>query len=149
MMKHNGTYAALWSMKEGGSSCSGTDFGFLNGDNSPRPSYYHMQMVSQNFSGDYANGNTNVNGLYSFGAVDFDRIVVMMINTGGAQTCNVRLNNDAAGGGCAINIDAGTAVTHSQSIAGNTTLMLIFNRQGQLTRQIHYSEGGVPVTTTP
>ena len=86
LMKYHGTYATLWSFKEGGSTCGGTDFGFLNGNNTPRPSFYHMQMVSKNFSGSYADGRSNVATLYAFGAVDTTKIVVMVINQGGAQT---------------------------------------------------------------
>ena len=146
MMKYRGTYAALWSFKEGGSSCSGTDFGFLNGNNSPRPSYYHMQMVSQNFAGTYADGRSNISSLHAFGAFDSTKLAVMLVNQGGAQTCNVRLNTNTVSGSCQINIDAGTAVTLPQTIGATTTMVLVFNRQGQLTRRITYANGGTPQT---
>jgi hypothetical protein len=146
MMEYGGSYATLWSMKEGGSSCSGSDFGFLNGDNSPRPSYYHMQMVSQNFSGDYADGDTNGGGLYAYGAVNGNQIAVMLINEGGGKSCAVRLNNDGVGGSCQVNIDAGTPVTFNQSIGGDTSMVLVFNGQGQLTTRITYAQGCSPQT---
>jgi hypothetical protein len=146
MMEFGGTYATLWSMKEGGSSCGGTDFGFLNGDNSPRPSYYHMQMVSNNFSGFYADGQTSTGNLYTYGAVDADKIAVMLINEGGAVTCNVRLNEDAVGGGCQVYIDAGTPVTLAQAIPAETSMVLVFDRAGKLTKRITYTNGGVPKT---
>jgi len=145
LMKYGGTYAALWSFKEGGSSCSGTDFGFLNGNNTPRPSFYHMQMISRNFSGNYADGVTNIGSLYAFGAVDTSKIVVMLVNQGGAQTCNVRLNNDATTGSCQVRVNAATPITFSQSIGGTTSMVLVFNRQGQLTKRITYASGGAPV----
>ncbi len=148
LMKYNGTYASLWSFKEGGSSCSGTDFGFLNGDNSPRPSYYHMQLISQNFAGTYADGKSNIGNLYAFGAFDSSKIVVMLINQGGAQTCNVRLNNDAVSGSCQVNIGASTAVTSSQAIGASTSMVLVFSRQGQLTKRITYASGSTPRTQT-
>ena len=144
LMKYRGTYATLWSIKEGGSSCGGTDFGFLNGDDTPRPSFYHMEMVSKNFSGTYADGTSNVTNLYAFGAVDTNKIVVMLVNQGGAQTCSVRLNNDAVTGSCQVHISADTAMTYTQAIAGTTTVVLAFDRQGQLTGQTTYSSGGVP-----
>jgi hypothetical protein len=146
MMEYGGSYATLWSMKEGGSSCSGSDFGFLNGDNSPRPSYYHMQMVTQNFSGDYADGDTNGGGLYAYGAVNGNQIAVMLINEGGSKSCAVRLNSDGVGGSCQVNIDAGTPVTFNQSIGGDTSMVLVFNGQGQLTKRITYAQGSSPQT---
>lgn len=147
MMEYGGTYATLWSMKEGGSSCSGTDFGFLNGNNSPRPSFYHMQMISHNFSGNYADGDTNQGSLHAFGAVDTNanKIAVMLVNSGGSKSCNVRLNDDGVGGTCQVNISAGRAVTYSQSIPANTSMVLLFNLQGQLTKRITYTSGGIPV----
>ena len=147
MMKYGGIYATTWSIKEGGSKCSGTDFGFLNGDNSPRPSYYHMQMVSQNFSGIYVNGASNVGTMRTYGAVDTSKIAAMLVNVGSAQTCSVRLNNDVITGSCQVNIDADIPVTSSQTIGGQTTIVLVFNLQGQLIKRVTYaSSSGGPIT---
>ena len=123
---------------------SGSDFSFLNTDMTPRPSYYHMQMISQNFSGRYADGRCNVSTLRTYGAVDMDKIAVMLINVGDRQTSNVRLNNDPIDGSCQVNIDAGVPVTVAQAIGGQTTLVLVFNRQGQLTKRITYADGSSP-----
>ena len=56
VMKYGGTYASTWSMFENGGSCAGTDYSFLNADLTPRSSFYHMQMVSEYFSGYYLDG---------------------------------------------------------------------------------------------
>jgi len=79
------------------------------------------------------------------GAVDSTKIAVMLINVGGAQTCTVRLNGDAIGGSCTVNIQAGTPVSFTQSIGGTTSMVLVFNTAGQLTKRITYANGGVPV----
>jgi hypothetical protein len=110
----------------------------------PRPSYYHMQMVSQNFSGRYADGRCNISTLRPYGAVDKDKIAVMLINVGDAQTASVRLNNDAVEGSCQVNIDAGVPITLTQAIGEKTTMVLVFNLKGQLTKRITYADDGKP-----
>jgi len=152
VMKYGGTYATLWSMFENGGSRTGSDFSFLNSDMTPRPSYYHMQMVSQNFNGRYADGRCNVSTLRTYGAVDKDKIAVMLINVGEAQTASVRLNNDPVEGGCQVNIDAGVPVTLTQVIGEMSTMVLVFNAKGQLTKRITYTDpngdGRKPVEET-
>jgi hypothetical protein len=71
---------------------------------------------------------------------------VMLINTGGAQTCGVRLDNTTQAGGCTVNIDAGVPVTFNQAIPGATSMVLVFNSQGTLTKRTTYTNGGGPVT---
>jgi hypothetical protein len=132
-------------MFENGGRCRGTDFGFLNADMTPRASYYHMQMVSRNFTGRYAGGRCNIPTLRTYGAVDRDKAAVMLINVGDEPaTCDVRLNNDAVEGRCRVNIDAGIPVTFAQTIGGQTSIVLVFNRQGRLTRRITYVKGDTP-----
>ncbi|MFC4150076.1 hypothetical protein ACFO0M_27800 [Micromonospora mangrovi] len=141
VMKYGGTYATTWSMQEGGGACGGTDFGFVSGNLTPRSSYYHMQMVSRNFSGTYVDGTSTSTAMRTYGAVDTDKIAVMLVNVGGAQTCSVRLNSDAVGGGCTVNIGANTPVTFTQAIGAQTSMVLVFNRQGQFVKRITYGNG--------
>jgi hypothetical protein len=151
IMKYGGTYGETWSMFESGGNCGGTDFSFINANGTPRSSYWHMQMVSQNFSGFYADGSTNQGDIRPYGAVDSgkNQISVMLVNVGGgAQTCNVRLNGDAAGGGCSVNIAAGVPVTYTQTIGAKTSMVLVFNSQGQFVKRITYANGsGGPVVS--
>ncbi|MBN1362012.1 MAG: hypothetical protein JW993_15560 [Sedimentisphaerales bacterium] len=144
VMEYGGTYAITWSMFENGGRGRGTDFSFVNADMTPRPSYYHMQMISQNFSGRYADGRCNVPTLRAYSAVDTDKIAVMLINVGDSQTSNVRLNNDPVDDSCQVNIDAGVAITLVQRIGAHTSMVLVFDRQGQLTKRITYAEDGTP-----
>lgn len=39
-----------------------------------------------------------------------------------------------------LNIDAGTPVTFEQAIGKETSMVLVFNRQGQLTKRMTYAE---------
>ena len=152
-MKYGATYAATWSMLESTDNpCGPTDYGFLNSDMTPRSTYLHMQMVSQNFSGRYADGTSSVPGaIRAYGSVDRGRTSVMLLNIGDtAQDCTVRLNTDATGAsGCAVTIAADQKVTYNQAIGAHTSMVLVFGANGHLAKRVTYSNtSSAPVTET-
>jgi hypothetical protein len=149
IMKYNGLYGETWSMFESSGSCAGYDFSFINANNTPRSSYYHMQMVAQNFTGSYLDGTKNLAGIRTYGAADTgaNRIAVMLINVdGGAHACTIRLNSDAiTSGECQVNIPANVATSYTQTINGQTSMVLVFNLQGKIVKTITYTNGmGAP-----
>ncbi|MFC4146220.1 discoidin domain-containing protein [Micromonospora mangrovi] len=148
VMKYGGAYATAWSMAEHGGSCTESDFGFLDANLKPRSTYYHLQLVSQNFTGRYADGTSNVSTMRTYGAVDGGKVAVMLVNVGGKQTCKVRLNTDGQTGGCTVDIGAGLKVTHTQTIGAATSMVLVFDKSGKLTKRITYAAGGAPRTET-
>ncbi len=60
IMKYGGLYGATWSMFENGGRCYGSDYSFVDAKMQPRSTYIHMQMISQNFSGTYLDGSSNL-----------------------------------------------------------------------------------------
>ena len=147
IMKYGGVYGETWSMFESGGNCGTTDFSFIGADGKPRSSFYHMQMVAKNFSGSYLDGASNLSGIRTFGAIDTaaNKIVVMLLNieTSGQRACTIRLNSDLIGAGdCRVNIPAGVAVSFNQTIGSQTSMVLVFNLQGQLVQTITYSRAG-------
>jgi len=151
IMKYGGIYGETWSMFESGGNCGGTDFSFVNADMSPRSSYWHMQMVSQNFSGSYLDGTKNLAGIRTYGSIDTAKgqISVMLVNVdAGGHACTIRLNGDPVAGECQVNIPAGVAKSFAQSITGQTTMVLVFDLQGNLKKTIRYANGmGAPAVT--
>jgi hypothetical protein len=148
IMKYGGTYGATWSMFESRGNCFGSDFSFVNAKMQPRPTFYHMQMISENFSGFYLEGTSNLDSVRAFGSVDLDKgkIVVMLLNidTTNPHTCTLRLNsNPIKAGECRINIPVGLAVDFKQAIGSQTSMVLVFNLQGQLDKTITYAKGDV------
>ena len=142
-MKYGGTYGETWSMFENGGKCSGTDYSFVDKDMQPRSSYYHMQMISENFSGFYLDGTSNLDTVRAFGAVDPDaeKIAVMLLNIDAtdSHTCMIRLDSSLIeDGACQINIPAGLAVELEQAISSQTSMVMVFNLQGQLIKTITY-----------
>jgi hypothetical protein len=145
MMKYGGIYGETWSLFENGGYCSGTDFSFINYDKTPRSSYYHMQMVSQNFSGIYLDATKNLDGIRAYGALDVKagKVSVMLMNVDGAKhDCTISLSTDPiAAGECKVNVPAKIAAAIPQTIAAHSTIVLVFDLQGKLTRTITYSDG--------
>ena len=87
-------------------------------------------MVSRNFSGRYADGASNQGAVLAYGAVDTGKVAVMLVNTGGAQTCAVALAAGSATGACAVSIDAGLKVSMTQEVPARTSMVLVFDGRG-------------------
>jgi hypothetical protein len=142
-MKYGARYATTWSMFENGGSRTGTDFSFIDGRNMvPRASYRHMQMIAQNFSGEYADGKSSISNIMTFGSVDGDKYSVMIMNRGNNDiTYDLVLNytdTPSGSGTIKLNIDAGSNLSLSSTLGGQTTQTLVFEN-GKITSTV-YSE---------
>jgi hypothetical protein len=139
-MRYEATFATMWSMFEAGGSCTGTDFSTIGNDMEPRSTFRHMQLIAQNMQGNFALGTSNLGqNIYSFGAVDSNQIAVMVLNRGNATyDFTLRLDNQLSTENI-INIHAGIPVDHALQIGANTTLLLLFTPQGQLTHVHTYT----------
>jgi hypothetical protein len=152
MMKYGGTYGETWSMLENGGSCRGTDFSFVDAKVKPRSTFYHMQMVSENFSGFYLDGISNLDGIRAFGAVDTkaQRITVMLLNIDvtASHACTIRLNaNPIKTGECRVSLPVGLPVDLAQTIGSQTSIVLVFDLQGHLFKTVTYAKGDDAPTT--
>ena len=106
-------------------------------------------------SGSYLDGTSNLsNSVQAYGAIDVaaNKIAVMLLNidTSGQHICTIRLNSIPIGAGeCQINIPAGVGVDYSQTIGSQTSMVLIFNLQGQLVKTISYSSASNASDSAP
>jgi hypothetical protein len=80
-MKHGVDFVNFWSTVEGRGISE--EKGYIsNFDGTKRPSYYHFQMMAQNFRGNVATAtitDTQLNAK-SFAAKDVDQVAVMILN---------------------------------------------------------------------
>ncbi len=146
IMKYSGAYGQTWSMFENGGKCTGTDFSYVNSKMEPRSHFYHMQMISENMSGTYLDGSSSLDTIHAFGSIDLDlgRITMMLLNidTLASQPCIIRLNpTPVETGECMVYIPTGLDVDLEQTIAAQTTMVLVFDIQGKLEKTITYSIG--------
>ncbi len=139
-MRHGLDFITFWSVKEGN-----PQLGYIANSGTRLPTYYHYQMLAQNFRGSYVAGTHLVNGaaeadVKAFAAVDHDQIAVMLLNEKQNTSLGytVRLDNAAVSGTNAlkVNIDAGINSEYShpadEVLAAQSTLLLVFNADGSL-----------------
>ncbi|HEY0371799.1 MAG TPA: fibronectin type III domain-containing protein [Thermoanaerobaculia bacterium] len=150
-MLQNVDFVTFWSVIEG--STLSEEKGYIGANGTLRPSYYHFQMMAQNFRGNAVTATDNGKTLVkAFAAKDTDQIAVIILNQETATNFDykVRLNNDTiTTNTLRINVDAGVAAETTGTIAAQSTILLVFNSSGTLTKTIEYKADGNPPTTTP
>lgn len=127
-MKYSATYCTTWSMFENGGNRQGTDYSFIDGNMTPRPTYRHMQMIAQNFWGEYADGTSTDDDLMVFGSTHGDSVSLMIVNRSDKpKSYTLSLSNSpASSDGLQLTIDADTSIVYSDIISGSATQTLVF-----------------------
>ncbi len=140
-MQQRVDFVTFWSTIEG------DELGYIShSSGSKRPSYYHFQMMAQNFRGISVAATDNQANVKAFGAKDVDQIAVMIMNQEQSSSFNytVRLNTSTVSGinPLKINIDAAVAAEYAGTIADDSSIVLIFDASGVLTKKIEYKLHG-------
>ncbi len=135
-----------WSIYESGGARVALDLGYLDGagnDLKPRSSYYHEQLIGENFKGEYLTATDNQALVTAFGSRHDQTISVMLLNKSQttAYPFTIQLSNKAitTSSPLAINLLAGIDASYQDKLDPQSTLVLLFNAQGQLTKKIIYS----------
>ena len=147
-MQQGVDFITFWSTIEG------DELGFISGDGTIlRPSYYHFQMMAQNFRGNSVTATDNQSNVKTFGAQDVDQIAVMIMNQDQSSSFNytVRLNTGSVSGThpLKINIDAGVAVEYNETISTESSIVLIFDTSGAIKKKIEYKLNGHANSSLP
>lgn len=144
-MKYHATFFNTWSINEGGGNGSAGDLGFLGGDPAnhpmPRSSYYHLQMLSH-LQGSFVPSSSNQVNVPAISAVNGTQENVLILNEDtSSHTYTVRLNSDpiTSGSDTQINVLAALAQQYTDTIPGQTSVLLTFDAQGHLTQGMTYS----------
>jgi hypothetical protein len=145
-------FITFWSAMEG------NELGYISSDgNTKRPSYYHLQMVAQNFKGLSVTATDNQANVKVFGAVDVDQIAVMLMNQESSSKYGytVRLDTGTVSGKdrLKVNVNAGVGAQYSGTISSESTIVLIFDTTGAIKRTIEYklygnADANLPPTVT-
>jgi len=140
-MKYSATYCATWDIFERNGDREGTDYSFIDGQGlTPRPSYWHLELVAKNFRGEYLDGATNLPYIRAFGSRHNDRVCAMILNLEetGARSYTLRFDDRRIKATCAINLDGGLEVQYNDSISNQTTQLLVFLANGTPVRKYTY-----------
>lgn len=160
-MQRGAKTMATWSVREGGGDCSAGDLGFLGGTSNINPvkrsSYHHMKMMS-----DYL--LTNVDGILESTSTQSlmrpivtsrksgQLLAVMILNEDtAAHTFSLSLDNGTTNGvgDSLIRVAAGRASAYSDSMPGQSTMVLIFNASGNVQKKVTYTVTDLQNGTAP
>lgn len=162
MLKNGGANAVFmtpWSVHELNGNRDSTDFGFLDSTiasgTKERSTYYHTQLLANNFVGKYYAGTSSVPKVKTFASVEGAGYKIMVLNQSGTPY-DFRINNNGGTGttGGYINLNynlssdpvlAGNVTTftyHSplpDSLAPNSTIVLTFDCHGDFQGRVDYT----------
>lgn len=146
-MQKQGLTMMPWSVHEGGGARGPGDLGYLDGPTvatiKPRSAYYHELLVAENLRGAYLPATDNQASVRVLASTSNGTTAVMLLNESDATDYNftVQLDGSAVPGTAAlkVNVPAGIAAAYNDKIYNQSTLVLLFNAQGALTRKIVYS----------
>ena len=145
-MLHHVDFVTFWSTIEG-STTSGNELGFIGADGTTkRPSYYHFQMLAQNFRGNAVAASDNQPLVKTFAAKDSDQVAVLLMNqeydTNFSYTVRLDLSTPAGGSALKVNVDAGLPMEATGTIVSQSTILLVFDSSGALRKKIEYRLAG-------
>ncbi|MGI4872097.1 MAG: carbohydrate-binding protein [Janthinobacterium lividum] len=138
---------APWSIQEGNGARGTGDLGYLDGATlatiKPRSAYYHELLVAENLRGTYLAATGNQANVSVLASTNNGTTAVMLLNKSDATDYpfTVQLDASTVPGTAAlkVNVPAGISASYTDKIFNQSTLVLLFNSQGVLTRKITYS----------
>jgi hypothetical protein len=137
-----------WSVYESGGTRDTFDLGYLdreiaNNTIKPRSSYYHEQMIANNFKGDYIfTSNNQDNMVTTIGSFYNDTTSIMIANKSTSpynfalQLNDKTINSQEA---LKINLLSNIDKLYIDQIADQSTIVLLFNRNGDLIKKTVYT----------
>ncbi|GAB3870961.1 hypothetical protein GCM10028824_20210 [Hymenobacter segetis] len=146
-MKYEGVSMQPWSIHEGSGARGTGDLGYLDGPTAatvkPRSAYWHEMLVSENLHGTNLNATDNQTTVKVLSSTDNGTTAVMVLNESDVTDYDftMQLDGNTVPGAAAlkINVPAGINAAYNDKIYAQSTLVLLFNAQGALTRKIVYS----------
>ncbi|HEY4105894.1 MAG TPA: hypothetical protein VGM44_18465 [Polyangiaceae bacterium] len=145
-----------WSIHESNGDEGLTDLGYLDGPvNSakPRSSYYHLQFLAQNFTGRFAPAKSTQPLLRAVAAGDGTRVSVLLLNESTDQNYEfgVRLDNGQLmqAKAVTVDIDAALAAEYSSTIPAQSSMLLLFDNTGKVTKRMDYAIADAQAHTAP
>lgn len=140
-MKYGAFAVNPWCISE--TDAVATDLGFLGLPREfyPRSSYYHMQMLAQNMTGQFMDTLDNQKYVKTIGSKSTERICIMVMNQDQGQyfDFDIILNKDGKSEkALAINADASLDKRFNGTIGNQTTMLFVFFSSGELTQQWTY-----------
>ena len=146
-MKYEAVSMQPWSIHEGSGNRGTGDLGYLDGSTvatiKPRSAFWHEMLVAENLRGTNLNATDNQGLVKVLSSTDNGTTAVMLLNESEATDYDftVQLDGGTVPGAAAlkVNVPAGINRSYNDKIYAQSTLVLLFDAQGALTRKIVYS----------
>ena len=146
-MKYGALSMQPWCIHESSGARIVSDKGYIDGGTpstfKPRSAFWHEMLVAENMHGTNLNATKNQALVKVLSSTDNGTTAVMLLNESDATDYDFTVQLDAATvPGTAplkINVPAGINAAYSSKLYAQSTLVLLFNAQGALTRKIIYS----------
>ncbi|MES2284146.1 MAG: Ig-like domain-containing protein [Bacteroidota bacterium] len=140
-MKKNVSLLNFWSVIEG------SELGYLNDQSTlPKPTYYHFQMLADNFKGKFCNGTDNETNVKCYGSKQDDQISVIIMNQDQSNDFiyTLRLDTDLISGTdpLKINIDADIGIEYNDTLFRESSVLLTLKSNGTLIKKCVYKLRG-------
>ena len=140
-MEYGAFSVTPWCIQE--SDVAKTYFGYVGAppNFTPHSTYYHMQMMAENIKGNYIKMATNKGFLKALGSENESETAVLLMNQSENELYNFDLNslNKASNNKAVINSTIEIKANFKGSIKANSTLLLVFDKSGNLKKQINYT----------
>lgn len=133
----------LWSVIEGANSVE-DNCGYIDAvTGNKKPVFYHFQMMAENFKGNSVNCTDNQTNVKAFASQDADEVCVLIMNEDLTSNYNytVRLNTNTISGNdpLKINVNANIASDYNDVLPNQSSVLLVFNSAGTISKKIEYS----------
>ena len=142
-MQYGAHMMNMWCINE--TDAVSTDFGYLGFPREfyPRSSYYHMQMMSENMQGLFVPSGNNKEYVKTIASSDSEKITLIIMNQHNSENYNfeVNLNGKTAKSKAdlIILVNGKITKTYTGSIPNQSTLLLVFDKSGNLIKKMEYN----------
>jgi len=150
-MTHDGFGVMPWSIIEGETNRNFGDLGIFDHDYVPRSTYHHTQMLSTNLRTTGVSASSSKNDVEVVAMDDGAGTTVMVMNTQ-ANSYNMSLSldiNSTATNTLMVKVNALHNKLITDVIGKETTLLFVFDAQGNLTKRISYSSADATIRKDP
>lgn len=140
-MEHGAFCVTPWCIQE--SDVAKTYFGYVGGPPNfiPHSTYYHMQMMAENIKGNYLKMGANKGFFKILGSESENEIAFLLMNQSQEESYAFDLNtiNQKTKNAVSITSEKELKINFNGSIVPNSTMVLVFDKNGHLKKQITYT----------
>ncbi len=141
-MKYNAFTAAPWCIQE--SDRQQTYFGYVGAppDFIPHSTYYHLQMMAENMSGNYLPTASNHKYVKTIASINNSKITILIMNQSLEEDFEFEINlskNGKTDKPLIITADTGISDSINDKIKKQSSLMIIYDIESKRIEKINYS----------